>query len=149
MTQLDLKQTIQLLNLILEFELAGVVRYTNYAVIAAKAADHLGIATFFKEQANESLEHAQQVGEMLIQLDNASPRFQITPVEQDHLSVPDLLEASSQHEQSALRLYQVLLKTVQNVHPALEAFAIRMIETESSHEAEFQVMRQQLQQPSK
>ena len=57
-----------ILNKIMEYELAGVVRYTHSALMVT-GPYRLPIVEFLKEQANESLMHAQQAGELLTGLD--------------------------------------------------------------------------------
>ena len=51
----------------MEYELAGVVRYTHSLMVSGPY--RLPIVTFLKEQATESLIHAQQAGELLVGLD--------------------------------------------------------------------------------
>ena len=58
----------KILNEIMEYELAGVVRYTHYSLMIT-GPYRLPIVEFLKEQANESLQHAQQAGELLTGLD--------------------------------------------------------------------------------
>ena len=62
MDGLDLERTHALLNEIIEYELAGVVRYTHYSLMV-RGPTRIPIVTFFNAQANESLVHAQQAGE--------------------------------------------------------------------------------------
>ena len=64
MRELDTEKTVEILNSILEQELAGVVRYTHYALMVT-GPNRLPIVEFMKGQAAESLVHAQQVGEIL------------------------------------------------------------------------------------
>lgn len=47
MQELDQKKTIDLLNAIMEFELAGVVRYTHYSLMVT-GPNRIPIVTFFK-----------------------------------------------------------------------------------------------------
>ena len=61
---LDSNKVIDILNEIMEYELAGVVRYTHYSLMVG-GPNRLPIVDFLKEQANESLVHAQQAGELL------------------------------------------------------------------------------------
>ena len=68
MRELDSKKTIELLNTVMEFELAGVVRYTHYSLMVT-GPNRIPIVTFLKAQASESLLHAQQVGEIVTGLD--------------------------------------------------------------------------------
>ena len=46
-----------ILNQIMEYELAGVVRYTHYSLMVV-GPHRLPIVDFLKEQATESLQHA-------------------------------------------------------------------------------------------
>ncbi len=71
MQELDNKKTIDLLNAIMEFELAGVVRYTHYSLMVT-GPYRIPIVDFFKAQASESLLHAQQVGEILTGIDGGT-----------------------------------------------------------------------------
>ena len=52
-------EVIEILNKIMEYELSGVVRYTHYALMIT-GRDRLSLAQFFKDQASESLLHAQE-----------------------------------------------------------------------------------------
>jgi bacterioferritin len=61
MQELDQKQTINLLNEIIECSLSGVVRYTQYSLMVT-GPYRITIVDFLKEQASESLLHAQKVG---------------------------------------------------------------------------------------
>ena len=64
MKDLNLKKTINILNEILQYELAGVVKYTHFALMVA-GPNRITLDNFFKAQATESLEHALQAGELL------------------------------------------------------------------------------------
>ena len=57
MYDLDTEKTVVLLNSILEQELAGVVRYTHYALMVT-GPNRLPIVEFMKGQATESLTQA-------------------------------------------------------------------------------------------
>ena len=74
-TTIDSNKVCGILNEIMEYELAGVVRYTHSAMMVS-GPYRLPIVTFLKEQAAESLMHAQQAGELIVGLDG-------------HLLVPD------------------------------------------------------------
>ena len=64
---MDRSAVIETLNKVLEFELAGVVRYTHYSLMVF-GPYRQPIVTWLEEQASESLLHARQAGEMLTQL---------------------------------------------------------------------------------
>lgn len=139
MRDLDQKKTIDLLNNIMEFELAGVVRYTHYSLMVT-GPNRIPIVDFFKAQANESLLHAQQVGEILTGLDG-HPTLRITPMEESNThSVKDILSESLAHERKALDLYKQLLTTVVDASIYLEEFARGMIGQEEMHNLELKKM---------
>ena len=139
MRELDHKKTIDLLNSIMEFELAGVVRYTHYSLMVT-GPNRIPIVDFFKMQAAESLTHAQQVGEILTGLEG-HPSLRIAPMEETYThTVRDILEESLAHEKKALDLYKVLLDTVADASVYLEEFARTMIGTEELHNIEIKKM---------
>ena len=139
MRELDQKQTIDLLNSVMEFELAGVVRYTHYSLMVT-GPNRIPIVEFFKAQATESLTHAQQVGEILTGLEG-HPSLRIAPMEETYKhSVRDILEESLNHEKKALDLYKSLLDTVADASVYLEEFARTMIGTEELHNIEIKKM---------
>lgn len=139
MRELDQKKTIELLSSIMEFELAGVVRYTHYSLMVT-GPNRIPIVEFFKLQATESLTHAQQVGEILTGLDG-HPSLKIAPMEESYQhTVRDILEESLSHERKALDLYKKLLDTVEDASVYLEEFARTMIGTEELHNIEIKKM---------
>ncbi|WP_066378110.1 MULTISPECIES: bacterioferritin [unclassified Anabaena] len=139
MQELDQQKTIDLLNAIMEFELAGVVRYTHYSLMVT-GPNRIPIVAFFKAQASESLLHAQQVGEILTGLDG-HPTLRIAPMEETFKhSVKDILEESLNHERKALEMYKNLLETVADASIYLEEFARTMIGQEELHNLELKKM---------
>ena len=139
MRELDQPQAIELLNTIMEFELAGVVRYTHYSLMVT-GPNRLPIVQFFKAQASESLLHAQQAGEILTGLEG-HPSQKIAPIEESYKhSVKDILEESLAHERKALQLYKDLLEVVEDASIYLEEYARTMIGQEELHNIEIKKM---------
>ncbi len=139
MQDLDQEKAIDVLRTIMEFELAGVVRYTHYALMVT-GPNRIPIVDFFKAQATESLLHAQQVGEILTGLEG-HPSLQITQMEETHKhAVRDILTESLAHETNALNMYKKLLDVVQNASVYLEEFARTMIGNEELHAIEIKKM---------
>jgi bacterioferritin len=139
MQDLDQEKAIDVLRTIMEFELAGVVRYTHYALMVT-GPNRIPIVDFFKAQATESLLHAQQVGEILTGLEG-HPSLQITQMEETHKhSVRDILSESLAHETNALNMYKKLLDVVQDASVYLEEFARTMIGNEELHAIEIKKM---------
>lgn len=130
---------INYLQQILEFELAGVVRYTTYSLIVHNNGQN-EIVDFLREQAEESLFHSQKVGEVLVSI-NGSPQARITPIpELESYSVKNILSASLAHEQQALELYEKLLDALKGSNSDIEEFISNMIEEEGHHTQELAEM---------
>ena len=128
-----------ILNEIMEYELAGVVRYTHYSLMVT-GPYRLPIVDFLKEQANESLQHAQQAGELLTGLDG-HPSQKITKIEETHKhSIKDILEESLAHEVHALNLYKNLLDIVEGESVYLEEYTRGLIGQEEAHQLELRKM---------
>jgi bacterioferritin len=139
MRELDREKTTDILNKIMEFELAGVVRYTHYALMVT-GPNRIPIVQFFQQQANESLLHAQQVGEILTGLEG-HPSLRIAPIEETYQhDLHAILSESLNHEKKALELYKDLLTTVDNASIYLEEFARGMIGQEELHNIEIKKM---------
>jgi bacterioferritin len=139
MQELDLEKTTYLLNLIMEAELAGVVRYTHYSLMVT-GPNRIPIVQFLKAQATESLLHAQQAGEILTGLDG-HPSLKIAPLEETFKhSIYDILLESLNHERSALSLYKQFLEVVTDASIYLEEFARTMIGQEELHGMELKKM---------
>jgi len=127
------------LNKILELELAGVVRYTHYAFMV-QGPYRLSVVNWLKEQAKESLVHAEAVGEHITSL-GEHPTLKIGELLETHKhSTEDILNECLQHEQAAIAAYYDLLKSVDGTSIMLEEFARTMIATEEMHEAELKKM---------
>ncbi|MDV2998659.1 MAG: hypothetical protein N5P05_000265 [Chroococcopsis gigantea SAG 12.99] len=139
MRELDLEKTVHILNQIMEFELAGVVRYTHYSLMVT-GPHRIPIVQFFQAQATESLTHAQQVGEILTGLEG-HPSLKIAQLEESYEhSIHAILSESLNHEKKALDLYKSLLDTVENASVYLEEFTRTMIGTEELHNIEIKKM---------
>tara|TARA_B100001105_G_C22013956_1_gene282771 strand:- start:88 stop:525 length:438 start_codon:yes stop_codon:yes gene_type:complete len=139
MKDLNIKQTCQILNTIMEYELSGVVRYTHSSIMVS-GPHRIPIVQFLQAQANESLLHAQEAGELLTGLEG-HPTQQIAPIEETHQhSVKDILQESLQHELHALDLYNQLLEAVDGKSVFLEEYARNKISQEEQHSLELRKM---------
>ena len=120
--EINSNKVCNILNEIMEYELAGVVRYTHSSMMVS-GPYRLPIVTFLKEQASESLLHAQLAGEKIAGLDG-HPSQKIAKIkETNRHSIKDILEESLEHELHALSLYKKLLKSVENKSIYLEEYA--------------------------
>jgi len=139
MRELDVQKTCQILNAIMEYELAGVVRYTHYSLMVT-GPYRIPIVDFMKAQATESLDHAQQAGEVLTGLEG-HPNQTIAPIEESHEhNIQAILQESLEHELTALSLYQDLLEVVDGASVYLEEYARGMIGQEELHTMELRKM---------
>lgn len=137
--ELNIKQTNEILNAILEHELAGVVRYTHYALMVI-GPNRIPIVQFMNAQAQESLLHAQQAGELLTGLEG-HPSMRIAPiVETNEHSIKALLQESWKHELEGVEAYKKLLDVVEGASVYLEEFTRGMIGQEERHQIELKKM---------
>jgi bacterioferritin len=139
MKDLNLERTQKLLSRIMEFELAGVVRYTHYSLMVT-GPNRIPIVQFMQQQASESLLHAQQAGELLTGL-GGHPTLQIAEIDETYRhAMKDILEESAAHEARALKLYKELLDEVHDRSVYLEEFARTQIAQEEMHSLELRKM---------
>ena len=136
---LDTDKACAILNEIMEYELAGVVRYTHSAMMVT-GPYRIPIVDFLKEQASESLVHAQGAGELIAGLDG-HPSQKIAKIEETgQHTIRDILEESLEHELHAVGLYKKLLEEVDDSSIYLEEYARGMIGEEEQHSLELKRM---------
>tara|TARA_B100000029_G_scaffold443022_1_gene461783 strand:+ start:313 stop:747 length:435 start_codon:yes stop_codon:yes gene_type:complete len=139
MEELNQDKVCNILNEIMEYELAGVVRYTHSSLMVS-GPNRIPIVEFLQAQANESLTHAQQAGELLTGLDG-HPSQKIAKIEESNQhSIEAILQESLEHEKHALGLYKKLLENVENVSIYLEEYARTLIGQEEQHSLELKKM---------
>ena len=132
MEKLNVSKTCHILNRIMEYELAGVVRYTHYSLMVT-GPYRLPIVEFMEGQASESLEHARKAGEIITGLDQ-HPEQSIAPISETHdHAIYSILQESLEHELEALALYKDLLNVVDNSSIYIEEYARTMIGQEERH----------------
>jgi bacterioferritin len=139
---MDEKKTNEInkaLNTILEFELAGVVRYTHYALMVY-GYNRIPIVSWLREQAAESLAHADKAGELITHL-GGHPSLAIGPLLETHNhDIGDILRESLAHELNTLNAYKNLLNIVTDESVMLEEYAREMIYQEELHLGEVDKM---------
>ena len=139
MKPLDTAKAVDVLNRLLEAELAGVVRYTHYSLLVF-GYGRIPIVSWLRSQAAESLAHAEQVGEWITTL-GAYPSLAIGPLLDSHQTdIGAMLRESLETESQALALYRELLDLVAGNSVALEEFARGMIMAEELHAADVDKM---------
>ena len=112
MPELNRNRVVELLNRILEAELAGVVRYTHYSFLVY-GYNRIPIVSWLREQASESLLHAQQAGEMITH-SGAYPRLTIGPLLDNHQhDIGAIMRESLENEAGGLAEIEELLAVVE------------------------------------
>lgn len=139
MSEIDRGQAISVLNEIMELELAGVVRYTHYALMVY-GYNRIPIVDWMKKNAEESLVHASRAGEMVTLL-GGHPSLGIGPLLETHKhDIGDILRESLEHETLARAAYYRLLDIVAGKNVLLEEYARDLIVDEELHTDEVNKM---------
>ncbi|MBV8089219.1 MAG: bacterioferritin [Alphaproteobacteria bacterium] len=139
MAEIDKERVVGLLNQLLEQELAGVVRYTHYSFLVF-GHNRIPIVSWLREQAAESLTHAQQAGEMITML-GAYPSLKIGPLLDNHKhDIGAIMRESLEVEGKALATYRELLSCVEGRSVVLEEYARQMVYAEELHASEVDKM---------
>ena len=138
-TQLDNAAVLAQLDRILELELAGVIRYTHYSFMV-HGFGRIPIVSWLRSQADESMLHAHEAGELITQLEG-DPSLGIGPLLKSNThDTRKILEESLKHEDDALQAYVDLLTLVQGKSVMLEEYATRMISDETRHAGDVRKM---------
>ncbi len=135
----DNAKVIELLNSILEVELAGVVRYSHYSLMVFGHA-RIPIIKWMRDQATEGMAHAATAGEHVTTL-GGHPSLRIGKLTETHKhDIDQILREAIDHERETLDLYYNLLELVQDKSVWLEEYAREMIMLEEAHIAEVEKM---------
>ncbi|MCX8076372.1 MAG: ferritin-like domain-containing protein, partial [Aquificaceae bacterium] len=117
---------------ILELELAGVVRYTHYALMVY-GINRIPIVKWLEKQAEESLRHAREAGELITYL-GGHPSLGIGPLLETYRhEIEDILKESLEHETKAFDEYKALLELVKDREPRLEEWVREKLQEELEH----------------
>src|SRR2546423_11867978 len=98
---LDRDEAIKALNQIVELELAGAVRYTQYSLMVFGHA-RIPITDWMREQATESLDHATMAGEEVTALGGQVSLGIGDLVGTHHPSVDDMMQEMLVHERAGV-----------------------------------------------
>lgn len=139
MADFDKQAVVAVLNRILEHELAGVVRYTHFSFMVF-GHSRIPIISWLNKQADESLLHAREAGEMITLL-IAQPSLRVGALLDAHEpDIDALLRTSLDSERAAVAVYRELLDLVRDKSVLLEEYARRMIVGEELHVGEVEKM---------
>lgn len=137
--ELDQDEAIEVLNSIVELELAGAVRYTQYSLMVFGHA-RIPIIDWMRGQSNEALMHAAAAGEEVTSLGGRVSLGIGKLVGTHHDAVDEMMEEMLIHERHGIELYERLLRVAEGASVSLEELARQMIRSEEMHVAEIQKM---------
>jgi bacterioferritin len=136
---LDQDQVVKTLNEIVELELAGAVRYTQYSMMVF-GHGRIPIIGWMREQAAESLTHAALAGEEVTSFGEPVSLRIGELVGTNHASVDEMMQEMLVHEQRGIDLYSALLALVEGRNVSLEEYARELIRNEKLHMAGIEKM---------
>jgi bacterioferritin len=132
MNEHDNQKAIEILNRIMELELAGVVRYTHYALMVF-GYNRIPIVSWLDGNAGESLAHAKRAGEFVTML-GGHPSLKIGTLLETHKhDIGDILRESLDQESTTLAAYYDLLRLTEGKNVTLEEYSREMILLEETH----------------
>lgn len=135
----DKAGAVALLNQIMEAELAGVVRYTHYALMVF-GHNRIPITSWLRGEATTCLAHANEAGELVTHF-GEHPSLKIGPLLETHKhGINDILLESLEAEKVGLGLYRQLFELVRDRSVMLEDYARRLIAEEEQHIGEVNKM---------
>ena len=130
--QFDVDTVVEQLNRILQMELAAVIYYTHYSFMIYGHA-RIPITSWLRDNAMESLAHAQEFGQMIMRL-HKRPALGIAGLPTTpHNTIDEILTESIQREEAGVELYRELLALVKDKSVVLEEYATRLVSAEAVH----------------
>ena len=130
---------IKKLTEIFDLELSGVIRYTHYSLMIF-GPNRLPLISFFKDQAKESLAHANLAGEHITGL-GGHPPLNIKEIKETFKhDISEILKETLAHEKLAIQTYYELLGIIDGQSVYLEEYARSMIGQEELHALEVEKM---------
>jgi bacterioferritin len=136
---LDHDEAIEVLNEIVELELAGAVRYTQYSLMVFGHA-RIPIIDWMRSQADEALLHAVTAGEEVTTLGGKVSLGIGKLVGTHHAAVDEMMEEMLSHERHGIELYRKLLRVSEGADVSLEELARTMVRNEELHCSEIEKM---------
>lgn len=134
------KEVLDCLGEIYRAEVAGINRYLHYSFMIM-GYNRIPIQKWFRENAQEAMDHATEVGEKITSLGGHPPMVAANIEETNVHSIQQLLEESLKFEQEAIVLYKKLVKLATSVEDiALEEMARDFVKTEIEHADEVRKM---------
>jgi bacterioferritin len=126
------------LNKIFQSEMSGIARYLHYSFMIM-GHNRIPIQKWFRDQAQEAMDHAVIIGEKITALGGHPPLVLAKVEESDNHNVDIILKESLQFEEEALELYKELVKLAGD-DIALEELAREFVRNETEHTEEVRKM---------
>ncbi len=137
--QFDVDAVVRQLDQILQMELAAVIYYTHYSFMIYGHA-RIPITAWLRENATESLAHAEEAGQMIMRLHRRPALGLATLPTTSHNTIDEILSESIQREEAGVELYRQLLSLVKDKSVVLEEYATRLVSKEAVHLREMELM---------
>jgi bacterioferritin len=135
----DVDRVTEQLDRILHMELAGIIYYTHYSFMIYGHA-RIPITSWLRDNATESLAHAQEAGEMIMRL-HRRPALGIAQLPTTrHNTIDEIITESVEREEAGVQLYRDLLAVIKDKSVVLEEYAQRMVAAEAVHIREMELM---------
>lgn len=126
-----MKEIIDKLNEILEWEVSGVPRYLHYSLMIT-GPNRIPIVAWFRDQAMEAFQHAAIIGEKITAL-GGHPSIKVKePPETNKHGVLEILQESLEFEKAGFRMYREILPLCES-DIALEELIRQFIREEQEH----------------
>jgi len=134
------EEVVARMNELYAEEIEAALRYLHLAV-TLKGLDRLMVRKILLENLEETLDHAQQVAEKIVQM-GASPTLQIqVNLPPERASGAEALRTALVFERAALDAYRELLERVEGGKDVvIEEFARAQVALESQHVAELELL---------
>jgi bacterioferritin len=131
---------LECLSKIFQSEMAGIMRYLHYSFMVM-GHNRIPIQKWFRDQAQESTDHAIAVGEKITSLGGHPPIVSAKVEESNRHNIDQILKESLSFEEEALGFYKELAKLAAEAEDiALEEFARTMVKDETDHTDEVKKM---------
>jgi len=132
-------RAIEILNRLIELELAGAVRYTQCSLMVFGHA-RIPIMHWMRQQAAESLAHATEAGQEVTAMGGKISLGIAALSGKYHQSIDDILRDLLLLERAGIEHYRELLKVSEGWSVSLEEYARAKIRDEELHLAEIEKM---------
>lgn len=124
-------ELMECMTQIFQAEMAGIIRYLHYSFMIM-GHNRIPIQKWFRDQAQESMDHATVIGEKITSLGGHPPMVSARIDESNVHSVDQILKESLGFEKETLALYKKLVR-LSGDDIALEEMAREFVRLETEH----------------